>query len=81
MAASVALYEALTSPAGSEVVVIPGAGKTFKLRAWVALTEKLSVTCTIKLLVPKAVGVPEIAPVLEESASPVGSEPEAIDQL
>ncbi len=41
----------------------------------------LSVTCTVKLLVPNAVGVPEITPVLDASKRPVGRVPEAIDQV
>ena len=37
------------------------------------------VTCTVNVLVPVVVGVPEI--VSAESVSPAGSVPEAIDQL
>lgn len=80
-AVSVTLYEAFRPAPGNDSVVIPGAGRTFKLRACVAVEEKLSVTCTVKLLVPETVGVPEIMPVLGASANPLGSVPETIDQL
>jgi hypothetical protein len=83
VAASVALYAAFCVPVGKDVVVTLGddLAVTVKLRAWVAVTERESVTRTVKLLVPEPVGVPEIAPVLEASASPVGSVPEVTDQL
>ena len=41
----------------------------------------LSVTLTVKLDVPSAVGVPEITPVDADSVNPAGSFPELIDQL
>ncbi len=43
-----------------------------------------SVTWTVKLVTPVPVGVPEITAVfdvLDDNASPVGSEPEAMDQV
>src|SRR5262249_26489393 len=40
-----------------------------------------AVTCTVKLEVPVAVGVPEIAPVPGVSVSPAGSVPLASDQV
>ena len=40
-----------------------------------------SVTCTVKLLVPTTVGVPEITPVLLFKLSPLGSVPVVIDQV
>ena len=41
----------------------------------------LSVTVTVKLDVPLAVGVPEIRPVLAPRASPAGRLPAVIDQV
>ena len=37
-----------------------------------------SVTCTVKLNVPAALGVPEIVPLELPSVSPVGSEPDTM---
>ena len=45
------------------------------------LAEALSVTCTVKLEVPTAVGVPVIAPAPELNAKPAGRAPPVIDQL
>jgi len=47
----------------------------------VAFWELASVTCTVKLLVPEAVGVPEITPVPLFKLSPLGSAPVVIDQV
>ena len=73
-------------PLGNEVVVIEGSvivGATLTVRAsgFVAASELASMTCTVKLLVPLPVGVPEIAPVLGASVSPAGKVPEIIDQV
>jgi hypothetical protein len=46
--------------------------------AALAETDALSVTLTVKLDVPAAVGVPEMAP--PERLSPAGSDPLATDQ-
>ena len=43
--------------------------------------EPESVTLTVKLEVPAAVGVPEIAPVAAVSIRPAGNEPEVMLQL
>ena len=51
------LYAVFTVPFGSEVVVTEAPAFTTMLSAWVAVCELLSVTCTVKLLVPVAVGV------------------------
>ena len=51
------------------------------LRVLVVVSELVSVTRTVKLLVPATVGVPEITPVLAASVSPVGRVPEAMDQV
>ena len=40
-----------------------------------------SVTCTVMLALPAAVGVPEITPVAAESVSPAGSVPAVIDHV
>ena len=45
-----------------------------------AVNELASVTCTVKLLAPVPVGVPEIVPVLRPSVSPDGKAPETTDQ-
>ena len=67
-------------PLGKEVVVIEGVAPTVRLSALVAVSELASVTCTVKLAVPVAVGVPEIVPVLGARVSPAGKLPEMIDQ-
>ena len=62
-------------PPGSVVVVMLGSGAIVMLKACVPLWELASVTCTVKLLVPEAVGVPEITPVLLFRVKPFGNEP------
>ncbi len=54
---------------------------TVMVSAWVAVSEAASVTRTVKLLVPVAVGVPEITPELGASDRPGGSVPEARDHV
>ena len=54
------------------MVVIDGAGLTTILRVAVDVAEFASVTCTVKLYVPDAVGTPEIKPVAEVRVRPVG---------
>ena len=66
-------------PPGKEVVVIEGGALMIRLSDFVAVCEFASFTCTVKLLVPDAVGVPEIAPVAGASASPAGKDPETMD--
>ena len=58
-----------------------GAALTRMLSDFVALNELASVTFTVNVLVPVPVGVPEITPEVEASASPAGKVPEAMDQL
>jgi len=65
----------------SEVVVIETTASTTMLSVFEAVLEFASVTLTVKLLVPVAVGVPEITPVLAVSDKPAGNEPELIDQV
>ena len=50
------------------------------LSALVTVWELASVTCTVKSLVPVAVGVPEIVPLPELRLSPAGRLPETMDQ-
>ena len=68
-------------PAGNEVVVMAsgtGAGLTtidrFAVFDWAGV--ELSVTLTVKLAVPAAVGVPLIRPVAPFTLSPAGKFPE-----
>jgi hypothetical protein len=51
------------------------------LSGFVFESELASVTCTVKLLVPATVEVPEIAPVPELSDSPLGRVPAEMDQV
>jgi hypothetical protein len=73
--ASVAAYAEFTAPFGSEVVPIASAGAITSGRFFVAVVcdalESLTVTET--LLVPAAVGVPLIAPVVAFRVRPAGS--------
>ena len=80
-AASVAVKAAFCVPLGKEVVVIEGVAPTVRLSALVAASEWASVTCTVKLAVPVAVGVPVILPDLGARVSPAGKLPEMIDQV
>jgi hypothetical protein len=52
-----------------------------RLRGFAFVRVLASLTCTVKLLVPVTVEVPEITPLLEESASPLGRVPEEMDQV
>jgi len=70
-----------TVPLGSDdVVTANGGGAMVMLRACVSVAFELSFTCTVKLEVPAAVGVPLIVP-LVASDRPAGSEPPAVDQV
>jgi hypothetical protein len=66
---------------GREVVVTLGGGITVRLNGVLAVTEFESVTCRVKLLVPAAVGVPEITPVAGARDKPTGKVPEMTDQV
>ena len=68
-------------PFGNDVVVIEGgaAAAIVMLRACVAICELASVTCTVKVLVPVPVGVPEITPVLDANVNPAGKLPTVMD--
>jgi len=61
------------------VMVRPPA--TVSVNALVAVTLLASATCTVKLAVPLAVGVPLMAPVLPFSNIPAGSDPTVMDQV
>ena len=66
------------TPAGNVVVVTDRAGLTTMLRFAVAVFAvgvSASVTVTVKLAVPEAVGVPEMAPVEALSVRPAGKLP------
>jgi hypothetical protein len=66
-------------PAGSDDVVIPKAGGLMvKDKAAIAETDALSVTRTVKLLVPAAPGVPDMVPCAAR-LNPAGSAPLATD--
>ena len=67
-------------PAASEAVVIVNAGELIvNDNGAVVDTDALSVTLTVKLDDPAAVGVPAI--VLPEIPNPAGSDPVAIDHV
>ena len=69
-------------PSGKELVVMLGCDAfTVILKAFVAVWELASLTCTVKLLVPVPVAVPEITPVLEARVSPAGRLPKITDQV
>jgi hypothetical protein len=68
-------------PLGNELVVTLGGGTTVRLNDALADRELESVTWTVKLLVPVAVGVPERAPVDELRANAAGKLPEETDQV
>ena len=65
----------LTAPAGSDVVVIARSALMVMLRFAVAVAAAESVTFTVKLETPVALGVPVIAPVFAFTLNPVGSVP------
>ena len=67
-------------PGKDEVVMLRAAGATAMLRGLVVEVLALSVTLTVKLAVPGAVGVPLIVPVVARE-SPVGRLPVLTDQV
>ena len=68
-------------PAGKEVVVMFSGTATVRLRGALAAAAMVSVTWTVKLVVPVPVGVPEITPVPGAIASPPGSAPAEMDHV
>ena len=62
------------------IVRVPAEAPMVMLRAFVAVWKLVSDTLTVKLLVPVAVGVPEIAPVDGVRVRPAGSVPVAMLQ-
>ena len=71
-------------PSGNDAVVMvsgTAAELTVMLSAFVAVCPLASLTRTVKFLVPVAVGVPEITPVLDARAKPAGNPPELSNQL
>jgi hypothetical protein len=81
--ASVAEYGEDTTPFPSEVVEIAKVLATCSVRDFVSVWngEDRSFTFTVNVLLPGAVGVPEITPVLASSVSPAGNAPEVTDQV
>ncbi len=71
----------MTVPSGKEVVVTDTALYMVMDSACAAVAELASVTCTVKLLVPAADGVPLITPVPLFNVNPDGSVPALIPQL
>src|SRR5579871_613942 len=59
----------------------PPAAAMVMLSALVAVDALASCACTVKLVVPAPVGVPEITPVLGARTRPAGSAPTEIDQV
>jgi hypothetical protein len=68
-------------PPGSDIVVIESAALTVIESPPVAVREPLSVTRTVMLDVPAAVGVPVIAPDDAFNVNPGGSVPVAISHV
>ena len=66
-------------PSTSADVVTCNGGEMYKVNACVAVADNASVTCTVKLLVPLLVGVPEIT-LLGARVRPAGKEPDINDQ-
>lgn len=62
----------MVGAAGLDVVIV---------KAFDPVAPMLSVTKTVKLDVPAAVGVPEIIPLLDERLSPVGKLPVEIENV
>ena len=69
-----------TAPPGNVAVVNPSAVVIKMLRGCVAVSVVVSVTCTVKLELPVAVGVPEISPDVGIGENPVGREPAVMAQ-
>jgi hypothetical protein len=81
-AARVTEYGTLADPPGSAAaVVMTRLDAIFTLNAWLAFTDELSVTCTVKLNVPEPLAVPVIAPVAAFKLKPVGKDPAVIFQV
>ena len=76
-------YAVLTVAAGNEAEIANG-GAVMTIESvadlvWAGLPE--SVTVAVNLLVPIAVGLPEISPVVVPRLSPAGRLPAVMDQL
>ena len=73
-----------TWPALAGACNVSGAGAMVIVQLMLVVSgmpEVESMTVAVKLNVPAAVGVPVMAPVLVLSVSPVGSEPEVIENV
>ena len=78
---SVSVYAALTSPDGGAAKLSTGPPTTVIEVALVALWPLASVTLTVKLEVPSAVGVPASTPVDAFRVIPAGGVPLLTDQV
>src|SRR2546426_9510220 len=67
------------APGSDVLLVIVNPEATVSVNPFVAFTEALSVTRTVKLEVPAVVGAPVIAPVEALSVKPMGREPMVTD--
>jgi hypothetical protein len=79
VAANVAEYAELTTPAGNVVVVTESGGLTAIENARVVVCDPLSVTRTVKFDVPALDGVPLITPALDRDKPP-SNVPDSTDQ-
>jgi hypothetical protein len=75
---SVELYEELTAPLASELVLILSAGSMVSANIWVAVTWLVSVTWIVKLDVAAVPGRPLITPVPEFNERPPGKDDPAL---
>ena len=66
-------------PGRDDVLMFRAAGATAMLRGLVVEVLALSVTWTVKLAVPGAVGVPPMVP--PASDNPAGNDPDETDQV
>ena len=67
------------TPSGSDAAVeMDSVAATVMLNCFVAVTERLSLSCTVKVNAPPALGVPVMAPAVER-ANPAGRDPVEID--
>ena len=68
-------------PAGSLAVLIDSEADMVMLSDLVTVVRLASFICTVKVLAPAVVGVPEMIPVEAARVRPAGRVPEAIDQV
>jgi hypothetical protein len=68
------------SPAGYNEYAHVTPGEITTVKVAVTTAPALSLTCTVKLNVPEAVGVPEIVPLVDRLRPP-GRDPDVTDQV